>query len=258
MTCPDARELFSDWADDALTAEERARVDAHLAQCGECRKELERFTATVTLLHRMERPRAPAGFVDRVLGRTQRVPWHRRLFQRLFLPLAVKLPAEAVALLLVAGLAVYVFQRTPELQQAARETLPPASRPPATPLAPPPAAQEAARRGLVDRPRGTATEAENRLMTPAEHAARSGPPEGAKTAPPARRAPAAPPLSPGGVERQVQSSGDSRKDAGTGRAGAPTAPEPPASRDRPALLEQVAKSAAPPVPAAGAAPNTAR
>src|SRR5262245_44140397 len=112
MTCHDARALFSDWMDEALTAEERGRVDAHLAECADCRNELERFTATVSLLHRMERPRAPVDLVDRVLAAARPAPWHRRLLQRLFLPLAVKLPAEAAALLLVAGLAVYVFQRT--------------------------------------------------------------------------------------------------------------------------------------------------
>src|SRR5262249_41366530 len=120
MTCHNARDLLSGLVDDTLTDEERERVQGHLDECTECRKESDRFHATVALLRAMDRPRAPVGLVDRVLASTDPLPWHRRWLGRLFLPITVKLPAEAAALLLVAGLAVFVFQRTPELQQTAR------------------------------------------------------------------------------------------------------------------------------------------
>src|SRR5262245_28653416 len=126
MTCHETRELLSDLVDGALTPDEEARVEAHLGGCADCRKEHERFRATVTLLQRMERPRAPVGFVDRVLAAARPAPWYRRWLGRLFLPISVKLPAEAAAVLLVAGLAVFVFQRTPELQNATRQV--PATR----------------------------------------------------------------------------------------------------------------------------------
>lgn len=161
MNCHDARDLLSGLVDGALTPDEQSRVEAHLADCADCRKEHERFSATITLLRQMERPRAPIGFVDRVLAAAQPAPWHRRLLGRLFLPLSVKLPAEAAALLLVAGLAVFVFQRTPELQQAARQApasqavrehvplvapapVPPVPTPPRTRVALPPRAPVAA------------------------------------------------------------------------------------------------------------------
>src|SRR5206468_3123219 len=95
MSCHDARELFSARADDALTAPERAALDAHLASCAECRREWERFRATVALLHAVEHPRAPVGFVDRVLGATSRVPRHRRVLRALFLPWRQKLPMKS-------------------------------------------------------------------------------------------------------------------------------------------------------------------
>jgi putative zinc finger protein len=259
MTCHDVRALFSDWADEALTADERARVDAHLAQCADCRKELERFTATIALLHRMERPRAPVGFVDRVLAAKPLAPWHRRLFQRLFLPLSVKLPAEAAALLLVAGLAVYVFQRTPDLQHAAwQDTLRSGSRPvaPAPPPARAPAMQEARRSGLLDRPRDTSAEAERKLMATREDTTRSAPAAAVKTPPPAApRAGAAPPV-PGSeptIERQAQPSDQFRKETGAQNVTAPTASEPPASQDRAAPVEGAAKAAPPTAGAPGGA-----
>lgn len=125
MTCHhDARELLSALLDDALAGEQRLAVQRHVDGCDECRRELERLRQTVGLLHRLPPARAPVGFVDRVLEAARPTPWHERLWRRLLLPLRVRLPLEAAALVLVAGLAVYVFERTPELQQAARQEAP--------------------------------------------------------------------------------------------------------------------------------------
>ena len=123
MTCHDARERLSEFLDEALRARERADVDAHLAGCPECRRELERLRATVSLLARVEPVRAPAGFVDRVMAAVRPVPWYRRLAAWIFLPLSIKLPAEAAAMALIAIMAVYLFQRDPELRQAVRPEL---------------------------------------------------------------------------------------------------------------------------------------
>lgn len=120
MSCHDAREWLSDLLDDALEAEARAQVDAHLAGCAECRRELERLRATVSLLRAVERPQAPAGFVDRVLEAARPAPWYRRLLDRLAGVRLLRFPVEAAAVVLVASLAVYVFQETPALRRAAR------------------------------------------------------------------------------------------------------------------------------------------
>jgi hypothetical protein len=253
MNCHDAREGFSDWVDEALTAEDRARVDAHLAQCADCRKELERFRETVALLHRVERPRAPVGFVDRVLEAARPAPWHRRLLQRLFLPLSLKLPAEAAALLLVAGLAVYVFQRTPELQQAARrDTFRSATRseaPPATFSDQPPApgVAESPRSALRDRPSKQQLGAEQKPKVAPEDSGLSTVQEAGKPAPPAELpAPAAPPAS---VERTL----DVKKELEAQNFATPRAPEPPVSQSGPSPAEEGAKAAPAPAPPARAA-----
>src|SRR5262245_49924024 len=101
MTCHDARATFSDLADQALPAAGRAACEAHLAECADCRREWEAFQRMLALLHDMPRLRAPAGFADRLLGAVQS-PWHQRLLRRLFVPLPVKLPLEAAALVMIA------------------------------------------------------------------------------------------------------------------------------------------------------------
>src|SRR3989442_8586194 len=113
MPSPESRERLSELLDETLPARERALVDAHLADCPECRRELERLRATVSLLQRVEPVRAPAGFVDRVMLAVRPVPWYRRLAALIFLPLSVKLPPQAAAMAPVAVLAAYLFQPVP-------------------------------------------------------------------------------------------------------------------------------------------------
>ena len=120
MNCHETRERLSGLLDLALAAPERTEVGAHLEGCPDCRRELDRLRATVSLLSRVERPRAPVGFVDRVTAAARPVPWYQRLGRRLFLPLGIKLPAQAAAMLVIAVLGVYLLQRTPELKDAAR------------------------------------------------------------------------------------------------------------------------------------------
>ncbi|HEV8533574.1 MAG TPA: zf-HC2 domain-containing protein [Methylomirabilota bacterium] len=171
MTCHETRERLSELLDEALLARERTDVEAHLAGCPECRRELERLRATVSLLARVEPVRAPAGFVDRVMAAVRPVPWYRRLAAWIFLPLSIKLPAEAAAMALIAIMAVYLFQRDPELRQTVRPDLqvtPPRAEAPApreeqpasSPVPPPFKAAKVERRRGMEPARENVQEAE--------------------------------------------------------------------------------------------------
>jgi hypothetical protein len=142
VTCPQIRELFSARVDEALTADERARLDAHLASCPDCALEWQRFEGTVGLLRAATPAQAPVGFVDRVLA-ARPLPWHRRLARGALMPWPVKLPLDAAAIVLVAGLAVLVFHRSPEMRQAVLmdESRRDASQAAPEPAAPAPAAR---------------------------------------------------------------------------------------------------------------------
>jgi hypothetical protein len=133
MTCHEARECFTDLLDDVLDAPARADLTAHLAGCGDCRAELECLRQTISLLHGLEAPRAPAGFVDRVMaGTSPRVldpasraqvatrPVERAPRRRFFFRLPVDLPAGVAAFLLVAVGVGFLVTRAPELEEAGR------------------------------------------------------------------------------------------------------------------------------------------
>jgi anti-sigma factor RsiW len=119
MTCHDARDQFSALTDGALAPGERAALEAHLATCADCRRELQRFRDTVALVRGVAPARAPAGFVERVLEAARPRPWYARLFRGLFLPWPVKLPMEAAAIVLVGIGVALVYRATPNVQRAA-------------------------------------------------------------------------------------------------------------------------------------------
>jgi hypothetical protein len=119
------------------------------------------------------------GFVDRVMAAARPVPWYRRLGRRLFLPLNIKLPVQAAAMLLIAVLGVYLLQRTPELRDAAREEREtPASRSeplgttPAVPTPPPAPSRKDLKAGKVDS--GKFSEPAPRASRESENTVRDG------------------------------------------------------------------------------------
>ena len=124
MTCDEARERLSALLDEALSPDERDALDAHVATCFDCRRELGLLRNTVALLRAVDPARAPAGFVDRVRAAARRAPWYRRVQRALFVPWPVKLPLEAAAIVLVGVIVVSLFKTTPELEQAARVETP--------------------------------------------------------------------------------------------------------------------------------------
>jgi hypothetical protein len=207
MTCAENRVLHSALLDGELGGDERALVEGHLAGCPECAQELERLARMLGMLQALPAARAPLGFVDRVLEAARPTPWYARLGRRILQPWRVKVPLQAAALVVVALGAVYVYQRAPELQQAARyEATPPSPTSP-PPSAPPPAAREPAPPAPARAPEPPAG---SKAVEHQETAARADSPEPAKresdtgardasrsnvmkdTAPPATPAPAAP------------------------------------------------------------------
>jgi hypothetical protein len=219
MTCHEARELFSSRVDDELSAAHAARLDAHLAGCDDCRLEWARFERVVSLARAAEPAHAPAGFVDRVLEATRPVPWPVRLLRQVFSPLQVKLPLEVAALLLIGGLAVMIFQHSPEMQRMAAPT--------STPDAGAPRSQEQfADRGA--RSESTATAAPPQVAAPQPAAPPPAAPPLAAEAP--RSVPAAPPSVAQELRRDTADSG--RRESVAKSAPAPRAAAPLAARTR--------------------------
>jgi hypothetical protein len=242
MTCDDARESLSALLDEALTPDERRAVETHLEGCAECRRDLDRLRETVALLRRVSPAHAPAGFVDRVVAAAPPTPWYRRVF----FPLWAKLPVEATAVVMVALLAVYTFERTPTLQQAARYEAPAPSGRAETPAPLSDASKEQEPRpalrgapslalGARSAERGRDATVARESKRPTEHAPAAAPPPVAPAVP-AAPAPVAPTPAPAVPAAPAPPPAQSDEAPATARSDVP----PVAKTETP-----VAKSAAP-------------
>ncbi len=249
MNCHDSRDSFSAYLDDALAPEERTALEAHLVGCGECRLELDRFRQTVSLLHRVERPRAPVGFAGWVLAATQPTPWYRRWLQRAFFPLPVKLPIEAAALVLLSIGAVYLVQRTPELQHAAREQAPQVTAKPEAPAyTPPSSSAEGAREKGAEPARQLERESDTQRRDGKIAGAKAPLPATGRVAPPAESTPA-PSVR---AEAKKQRALDNVAAPRSADVRAPAAPAPLPEQERRDAVTEGARSAPAPSPGATA------
>jgi TolA-binding protein len=145
MNCPEAREAFSDLYDGALSGLPLADLSRHLDGCPACRAEWADFRRAMQSLQDLGGEEPPRGFAARVAERIEAPGWWQRIAAMLVLPLRVKLPIHAAALVLLGLAGLWVSQRSPELRRAAVEHAP-ARQERAAPVqeAPPPAAPPAA------------------------------------------------------------------------------------------------------------------
>jgi hypothetical protein len=103
MGCEQTRELAAELALGITDGEERARALRHLAECAECRKAVEEYSAvTDELLTLAPAQQPPPGFESRVLERLA-PPRPRRRLRRMLVPVTAAAAAAAVAAGVILG-----------------------------------------------------------------------------------------------------------------------------------------------------------
>jgi anti-sigma-K factor RskA len=97
MGCEQTRELAAELALGITDGEERAQALRHLAECAECRRTVEEYSAvTDELLTLAPVQQPPPGFESRVLARLA-PPRPRRRLRRILVPVAAAAAAAAGA-----------------------------------------------------------------------------------------------------------------------------------------------------------------
>ncbi len=111
MECAKIKERLSDYIEGFLSAEEKKLFDEHLRSCGECNGILSELRKTIDHLHGMEEVEPPPWMTKKVMASVREEAEKKKsLWQSLFYPIHIKLPLEAVGVVLVAVTALYVFQ----------------------------------------------------------------------------------------------------------------------------------------------------
>lgn len=178
MTCDEAREAFSDLYDEVLSGAPLVTLTQHLATCPACRAEWSSFRKAMQAVADLGSAEPSPGFAARVRQRAEEPTRWQRLVQWLFLPLRVKMPIQAVALVLLAFAGLLLYQRSPELRRATEPSQvpsPPVARQAPTPT-PPPAAEEPTRKAEGPAFRADAPKAKRVKPEPPPMAATAPPP----------------------------------------------------------------------------------
>jgi hypothetical protein len=119
MNCPEAREAFSDLYDGTLSGHPLAELSRHLDGCPACRAEWVAFRRAMHALKDLGDEEPSPDFAARVAERIEAPRWWQRVVTTLVLPLRVKLPIHAAALVLLGLAGLWVSQRSPEIERAA-------------------------------------------------------------------------------------------------------------------------------------------
>jgi len=111
MDCKRIEEKLPAYLEGALPPEEVKLVEGHLVACPNCRRALEDLVKADKLVRDLEEAEPPPWLKQRIMERV-RVERERRegFLQRLFYPLHIKVPATALATVLIAVFAVYIFR----------------------------------------------------------------------------------------------------------------------------------------------------
>ncbi len=118
MDCEKVRDRFSSLWEKELTPLEEKMVREHLSSCPACQKELERFEKTMQWLHSVGEEEVPDGFSPELYKKMEERKGRgldiRKIESRWFhLPTSFKLPAQAVAMVAIVFLVLYLTKMMP-------------------------------------------------------------------------------------------------------------------------------------------------
>ena len=120
MECKDIREKLSAYLEGVSSSEEKGLVEKHLLSCPQCRTALADQKRAGELLKDLEEIEPPAWLTPKIMARVKAEEEPKRnLLHKLFFPLHIKIPLEALATVFIAVVAVYVFRAVePEMKYA--------------------------------------------------------------------------------------------------------------------------------------------
>jgi len=120
MECNTIQEKLSAYIEGVISSEERMLVDEHLKSCQKCNECLADLRKTVEYVNNLKDLEPPVWLTQKVMARIRpEAKFEKCFLQKLFYPLHIKLPLEAVAAILIAVTALYVFKTLqPEVKLA--------------------------------------------------------------------------------------------------------------------------------------------
>jgi hypothetical protein len=118
MECNEAQELISEYIDKRLDPKTTETINGHLSACSNCRVKAERLSQTNRLFASLPQVEPPVGFTTRLMAHVQEEAAKPNLWKWLSLPFQIGVPLQATAVVLVAVVAVFLYQKERPLERS--------------------------------------------------------------------------------------------------------------------------------------------
>ena len=126
MTCNEIENRLPAYLEDILSPEEKKSIVGHLASCPRCSRAFADLKRADELVRGLGEVEPPPFFEQRIMARVREEAVRKQgIFRRLFYPLHIKVPIQALATILIAVLGFYIYQQgDPEMKQIAPLPMP--------------------------------------------------------------------------------------------------------------------------------------
>lgn len=106
MNCEETQTRLSEYLEKSLDTISMKGLEVHLSSCSRCRVEADRLAECIQQVASLPAVDLPLGFSQRVMAHVRAFDRKPALWERLFLPLRVKIPLQATAVALIGALAI--------------------------------------------------------------------------------------------------------------------------------------------------------
>lgn len=110
MDCSQVEVLLPEYVDDTLDPSARRQIDKHLSTCKVCSAELQEMQSYLRAMSSLDEIKAPADFLAKVHNRIEQPSVWKKLFEKIFMPLRIKVPLELAGVLIATLLVVFTYQ----------------------------------------------------------------------------------------------------------------------------------------------------
>ena len=111
MNCEEVQARLSDYLEETLDATSAKQIESHLTSCRLCRAEADSLASCIQHVSQLPMVDPPIGFAQRVMSHIGELEKQPRFWERLLLPLRIKIPIHATTVVLIGILALYLFER---------------------------------------------------------------------------------------------------------------------------------------------------
>lgn len=116
MTCAEVQLLLSEYIEKSLETIRMKAVDIHLLSCASCRAETEGLMDCIRQISDLPLLDPPIGFTQRVMAHVSEIETRPSMWGRLLAPFRVSTPIQAMAVVLIAVLAVFLYQKESQIR----------------------------------------------------------------------------------------------------------------------------------------------